>query len=268
MDKLFFIAGLPRSGSTLLCNILMQNPRFHASATSGLSDLVIGVRDGWDNIAAHRALLDNQQEQLKNTLSGFMAGYYAHVDRPVVFDKSRQWPVLMETIDRVLPYDAKMIMTVRDVRDVLASFEILHRKNSAFGKTGMARQFPMESLTVEGRMDVLLRPDQAVGSAWTAVNDAVMRGWSNSIHFVRFADLTTRPLETMRMLYAFLGEDAFDHRFDMVEHVTEAEDDRAYGIRHLHAVRPKVSPISSQWESVLGPSAQKYDNLNFWDIKR
>lgn len=34
--KYYFISGLPRSGSTLLANILAQNPRFHATATSGI----------------------------------------------------------------------------------------------------------------------------------------------------------------------------------------------------------------------------------------
>ena len=32
--KIFFNSSLPRSGSTLLQNILAQNPRFHCSATS------------------------------------------------------------------------------------------------------------------------------------------------------------------------------------------------------------------------------------------
>ena len=31
-----FISGLPRSGSTLLANLLAQNPRFHSTATSGI----------------------------------------------------------------------------------------------------------------------------------------------------------------------------------------------------------------------------------------
>ena len=35
--KINVICGLPRSGSTLLCNILNQNPDFHASSTSPLA---------------------------------------------------------------------------------------------------------------------------------------------------------------------------------------------------------------------------------------
>ena len=35
LPKLHFIAGLPRSGSTLLAGILRQNPRFHRHDRAG-----------------------------------------------------------------------------------------------------------------------------------------------------------------------------------------------------------------------------------------
>ncbi|MBD2040099.1 sulfotransferase, partial [Microcoleus sp. FACHB-672] len=40
LDKIHFISGLPRSGSTLLSAILRQNPRFHAGMTSPVGALV------------------------------------------------------------------------------------------------------------------------------------------------------------------------------------------------------------------------------------
>ena len=51
IDKnVHFISGMPRSGSTLLCNILNQNPRFHATGTSGVLDLLLLVRNNWNLI--------------------------------------------------------------------------------------------------------------------------------------------------------------------------------------------------------------------------
>ena len=41
------VAGLPRSGSTLLMNLLGQNPAIHVTPTSGLVDLVAGVARQW-----------------------------------------------------------------------------------------------------------------------------------------------------------------------------------------------------------------------------
>ena len=57
IEKSFaFISGLPRSGSTLLCNILAQNPEAKVSkATSGLHDVLFGVRNQWDRLTEHQA---------------------------------------------------------------------------------------------------------------------------------------------------------------------------------------------------------------------
>ena len=44
MQKIFFQSSLPRSGSTLLQNILAQNPHIYATPTSGVLELLIGAR--------------------------------------------------------------------------------------------------------------------------------------------------------------------------------------------------------------------------------
>lgn len=44
--EIFFISGLPKSGSTLLCNILSQNPEFFVSkATSGCIEILFLIRN-------------------------------------------------------------------------------------------------------------------------------------------------------------------------------------------------------------------------------
>jgi len=43
MQKIHFISGLPRSGSTLLAGILRQNPRFHAGMSSPVAGLMNGA---------------------------------------------------------------------------------------------------------------------------------------------------------------------------------------------------------------------------------
>ena len=47
-QKIFFNSTLPRSGSTLLQNIMGQNPEFHVTPTSGLIDLMLGARIGYN----------------------------------------------------------------------------------------------------------------------------------------------------------------------------------------------------------------------------
>jgi len=42
--KIFFHCSLPRSGSTILQNILGQNPDFYVTPTSGLMELIYAAR--------------------------------------------------------------------------------------------------------------------------------------------------------------------------------------------------------------------------------
>ena len=65
MKRLYFVAGLPRSGSTLLCNILMQNPAIYASATSGIPEVLRGIRDGWDLVSPFRAMRAGDKSQVR-----------------------------------------------------------------------------------------------------------------------------------------------------------------------------------------------------------
>jgi len=94
-DKtIHFIAGFPRAGSTLLCNILNQNPRFHATSTSGILDIVLAIRNQWENVNEFQA---SPNKAGKNAvMKPILQNYYSTVDRPVVFDKSRGWPGYLE----------------------------------------------------------------------------------------------------------------------------------------------------------------------------
>lgn len=122
----YFVAGMPRSGSTLLCNILAQNPRFHVTGTSGIMDIMFGVRNSWDNLIEFKAA-PNEAAKVR-VLRGILDSYYSNEERPVVFDKCRGWLSLIEMAEMVLGHNAKILVPVRDIRDVLASFEKLESK--------------------------------------------------------------------------------------------------------------------------------------------
>src|SRR3954451_24897786 len=89
--KYCFISGLPRSGSPLLANILAQNPRFHASATSGILDVMVGVRNSWDQVPQFQAVEGRGAcgAAKRRVLRPILEAYYDDDPRPVVFDKSR-----------------------------------------------------------------------------------------------------------------------------------------------------------------------------------
>jgi Sulfotransferase family len=131
------LGGMPRAGSTLLCNILAQNPSLHATATSGCMDVMFGIRNSWDKLIEHRSNPDRagNKRALRRVLRAVMDAYYAEAAKPVIVEKCRGWLSLLEMADAVLGYPVKVIVPIRNVADVLSSFEKLHRRQSALGQT-------------------------------------------------------------------------------------------------------------------------------------
>jgi sulfotransferase len=196
-------------------------------------------------------------------LRGILESFYADSEKPVIFDKCRGWLSLLEMAESVLGHKAKVLVPVRDVRDVLASFEKLWRETSKTKQVGQEAANYFKFQTVEGRTETWLSADQPVGLAYNRVQDAIRRGFTDRMFLVDFDDLTRHPGETMRKIYAFLEEPYFSHNFNHVEQVTW-EDDDVHGFKGLHTIRHKVEPMETQWPKVLGAFAEKYGNLNFW----
>ena len=262
-DKtIYFIAGLPRSGSTLLCNILNQNPRFHATSTSGILEIVLAIRNQWENVTAFSASPNKDGKNL--VLKGILPNYYEDIERPVVFDKSRGWGAYIELAEHILGCKIKMLVPVRTVVDILASFEKLWR-----GQTH-EWQFPQEKThfyewqTLAGRADIWMRNDQPVGIAYNRVRDSIDRGFGDRMLLIEFEHLTQHPEATMKSVYKFLGEEPFEHDFKNVEQVTQENDD-IHGIPGLHVIRPEVLPVQVDAKSIIGEDAfDKYSNAEFW----
>ena len=160
-----FVSGLPRSGSTLLCNILAQNPRFHATHTSGCLEVLLLIRNHWDKIMEHRGNLD--WTGLERVLTATLEAYHT-TDRPVIFDKSRGWLPYIEFVEHILKRKAKIIITMRPVVDILASFEKRVRATLPHHQIAGEAENYIRFQSIEGRCDYLLEPHNVVGLACTS----------------------------------------------------------------------------------------------------
>ena len=58
MKTVHYVAGLPRSGATLILNILKQNPLIHGESVSGLCSVLSGVHFNWDKIEQNKEYLN------------------------------------------------------------------------------------------------------------------------------------------------------------------------------------------------------------------
>ncbi len=258
MKTVYLVAGLPRSGSTLLMNILGQNPRFYVTPSSGILDILVQVRNDWDQNKSFCAMGRRQSETIKsNVLEGMLHAYFRHTDKPVCFDKNRTWLEYLEMAAALLGGEdsLKVIVTVRDLRDVLASFEQAFRRTSALSRTPFERDDPIKAKTALGRIAYFMRDDENVGRACHAIRDAVTRGWQDCMHVVEYDQLTQNPQGVLAGIYDFLGEEQFSHDFEKVEQIT-FEDDFFYGYKDLHVVRQQVRPQHPQWPNIYDQTVQ------------
>ena len=258
MKKFVFIAGMPRSGSTLLCNLLNQNPRFRATGTSAVCDLMLGVNAAWGQSPEAKATATTQDKL--NTLRGMLEGYHAGIEQPVVFSKSRGWVAAAELLRQVLGERPVILVTYRDIPSILSSCEKLFRRELR-NPTSTAR-FGSNMETIEGRLAHWTGGDQLVGGNYNRIRDCAMRGNRGLMHFISFDELCASPGAVMKGIYEKIGEETFTHDFEAVEQ-TIVEDDSVHGLPGLHTIRSQVAPVRKDYREVLGEAWRAYAGFNY-----
>jgi sulfotransferase len=262
VPEIFYQSSMPRAGSTLLQNILAQNPDFHVTPTSGLLELVFGARLNYTNNPEFKAQDAAQMKKafLAFSRAGMEAYFKALTDKPFVLDKSRGWGVHFDLLNLIFGEEPKIICLVRDLRQILASMEKKFRQNP--DKHRPIENHTSLSGTTTFKRAVLHLQTPPVGLALDRLVEIHQRGWDKKILFVRYEDLTAQPKQTLQKIYGYLGVPEHQHDFGNVPQVTQ-EDDQAYGIPGLHNIRPKVEPLQNDYLSVLGKDAVRFVQGNY-----
>ena len=262
IPKIFYQSSMPRAGSTLLQNILAQNPDFYVTPTSGLLELVSGARYNYTKspefLAQDAALMKKGFLAFSN--AGMQAYFKAITDRPYVMDKSRGWGVHFDLLTMIFNEEPKIICMVRDLRQILASMEKKFRVNP--DKMRSIENHNNVSGTTTAKRALIYLQSMPVGLALDRLSEVHHRGWNKKMLFLRFEDLTTAPAETMQKVYRYLGVPEFKHNFNHVEQTTQ-EDDQAYGTADLHTIRPKVEPIPNDYLEILGRDVVRHVQTQF-----
>jgi len=259
---IFFNSSMPRSGSTLMQNILGQNPDIHVTPTDGFLELIYAARVNFTNNAEFKA---QDQRQMLKAWRGFcrggMKGYCAGLsDKAHTCIKSRGIGEQFDWFKAFMGEDPKVIVMVRNVKAILSSMEKLHRAN--IEKTQQAHN-PMEmrGLTTDNRVQQWLG-GPPVGLALQRLQQMSRQGTKDKCLIVRFEDLTSNPGRAMAKVYEYLGIDAYEHNFENVEQLTK-EDDAVYGMTpDLHIVRPAVEEVPHDYQHILGKPLCKWIDQN------
>ena len=261
MEKLFFQSSLPRAGSTLLQNIMGQNPDFYVTPTSGVLELVYAARTNYSDSPEFKA---QDADIMKTAFLSFCGGgvhnfFESITDKKYVIDKSRGWGVHYNFLNSFHP-DPKIICMIRDPRAIMASMEKNFRKNQHLD-SGLVNHAEMTGTTTEKRVDIWVG-SQPVGLAMERLYQIVKEGINEKMLFIKFENLTQNPQKEIEKVYNFLELPQFKHDFNNVEQITQ-EDDQVYGMYGDHTIKSKVEPVKKDYNQVLGTQAANWVKNNY-----
>src|ERR1700722_17778020 len=126
------VTGLPRAGSTLLCQLLAQHPEIHCEGhSSPLCNVLLGIRrmisDDTFFLAQLDTSFDTSYTNLAAAMQGFVRGWHHESVKKIVVDKNRAWLHAIELLLHIEP-NAKLIVCLRDLAQIYGSIEAQHQR--------------------------------------------------------------------------------------------------------------------------------------------
>lgn len=264
----FFMAGLPRSGSTLLSSILNQNPQIHSGPSSPVVPTMLVLENSIANDELFRAY--PKVPQAAKIIASVMDNYYSDVEKRVIIDKNRSWVNRLHYIPGYFGVEAKVLCPVRNIDEILTSFITMGRRTpiTAEGKINFIDEMLIKNnvlLTDDNRCEFLASPNGILGQSYFGLRQALMEGKQKSLHFIEYDDLMNNPEDTMRKIYEFLGLEYYEHDFSKIENKHKELDAEVYGLSDMHDVRGSLSKTSADPRDILSEKTlERCVGLEFW----
>ncbi len=265
------VTGLPRAGSTLLCQLLAMHPEIDCEGMSSpLCNLLLGVRRMASDDQFMLSQLDHAFESgyghLQDAMQGFLRGWLKS-DSKVVVDKNRAWLHCIEMVLKLAP-ETKMIVCLRELGQIYGSIEAQHQKTIMLDFIDHLADFDRF-----GRADMLFAKDKVIGAPLISIHAVqdlpeVVR---QRLFFMRFEDMMENPKAVMKKLYAWLGLSEFDLDLNNIKTLTR-ESDSHYRMKFSHAQqnsmgKPKRHEISPRIQAQIEQAYAWYYQLYYPDRK-
>jgi sulfotransferase len=275
--KFVAVTGLPRAGSTLLCQLLAQHPEIHCDGhSSPLCNTLLGIRRMVSDDTFFLSQLDQAFEQsyghLAAGMRGFLRGWHHDCDRAVLVDKNRAWLHAVELLLHLEP-DAKLIVCLRELGQIYGSIEAQHQRTILIDFIDH-----LADCDRFGRADLLFAKDKTIGAPLVSLH-AVLdlpKTVQDRLYFLRFEDLMAQPAACLSHVYEWLGLSAFQIDPERLAPGNE-ESDSHYRMKYPHKRSLRIAPprrhdipprIQAQIEGVWTWFYQLYYPARTGDVSR
>jgi len=263
-QTVFYQSSLPRAGSTLLQNIIGQNPKFHVTPTSGMIDMMLGARIGYNG--NHEAKAGDMKQWKEGFYAFCREGFKGYVteltDKPYILDKNRAWGSYYSLLNNVNP-NPKIIMMVRDLREVFSSMEKKFRANPDMDG-GEINNETLQGITTQKRVEQWA-VGHPIGYATQKLYQSILDKTAQNFIFIRYEDLCSNPDACMKDIYNYFELEYYKHDFSKIDQIT-VEDDSVHGIYGDHTIRNTLKMLPNDSKEILGEFTCDfiYNNFNWF----
>ena len=234
------VTGLPRAGSTLLCQLLAQHPEIQCEGhSSPLCNTLLGIRrmisDDSFFLAQLDTAFDSSYGHLATAMQGFLRGWNQGCRKKIVVDKNRAWLHAIEMLLHIEP-EAKLVVCIRELGQIYGSIEAQHQRTILVDFIDHLADFDRF-----GRADMLFAKDKAIGAPMISLHAVpdLPKQVQQRLYFVRFEDLMDNPVACMSHLYAWLGVSEFAIDPGKLAKGIQ-ESDSHYHMKYLHDQAERV----------------------------
>tara|TARA_R110002153_G_scaffold13896_2_gene51246 strand:+ start:1814 stop:2494 length:681 start_codon:yes stop_codon:yes gene_type:complete len=196
MKKIFFLAGLPRSGKNLLGTILNQNSNMFGLLQSPLCELLHRQKN-WES-------KDDDVQEIKNIkskyLKNFIKNFYKEfTNKDIIFDSKRNWDDYnnIQMYRNIFNSKPKVVCCVRNVEDIIASSVKLYDQSERF--------WDFEPMKIKFYQDY-----------WN-LRRTYLSKYKDCLLLIDYDKLISDPEDNLKKIYKFINEPYFKHNFNNIK---------------------------------------------------
>lgn len=252
MSKLIPMCGLPRTGSTLLVNIMGQNPDITISPDSLLGPLLSNIQNFMgDTINESQFKSDQTYEMYRRFCVEGSRGWIGSISNTEYYiDKCRSWGINLDLTFNLFP-DIKLIFTIRDLRGIISSLDKICRKTLLSTRDHFYDDdFDFNDTDLMLNRIEKFFGEQMISNPLLTLKELfeIKGEYLDQIKFVKYENLINNTNQTLIEIYDFLEIPSYSHDLN---NITQGfYHDCIYLPYGHHKIKNKIEPKKEMYSKL------------------
>ena len=257
------MAGLPRSGGTLISSILNQNPGVYVSPQSTLPN-TLGA--AYNQYQSDENKDSDQSKSIFNVMEMIIPTFYSGRPEKYIVDRHFSWlePHPYVILENHVKNNIRVICPVRSVLEILASWNRLCEKDTKNAYDIEIRKTDRTKLPMaDKRANYFMRIGGGILDSIENMKRVLYPQFKDNIMLVDYEVLMQDTKCTIDGIYDFLEIERYSH--DLNNLSTPHTYNDTWGIKGHHEVKSSIKQEKYDLEKIFLPETiKKYSSLEFW----